>query len=155
MAFDIKNTMMDPHGSPLRIDLFSSKDWQSYQLGVFAKQNRLPCSNTNAISFLDNVLKAAKEFRNLLKPRNIDYPPVLVVTSKSRPTIAKVKQSSSTDSTSWDFKTLPTEPGDGRIPEAATMPPEPIQYETHHSSYEHATMLNDPAVIERIFSFFK
>lgn len=153
MGSCITGTMVDQSGEILPIDFFSAMAWQANQLGIFAKSNSLPCSESEVIDFLGNTLAIANKFRLSLIPKKKDYAPVLVITSDATPTIAKVQQKIRGSSTIWDFEALSTEPGDGRITEAASLPPEPIQYELHHSNYEHTTLLNDPLVIERIFSF--
>jgi len=153
LGFDIAGTMMDKSGEIVPIDFFSAKDWQAHQLGIYAEQNTYPFSESETIIFLKNALETAKAFRLSMIPEKKNYPPVLVITSNSTPTIAKVKRVMRAGKPIWDFKASPTEPGDGRVTETSSLPPNPIQYEAQHSTYDHATLLNDPVVIERIFSF--
>ena len=153
LGSDIADTMLDPSGEILPINFFSAKDWQVHQLGIFATPDNLPCRDSEAIAFLKKALKISKEFRLSLIPKQKDYPPVLVITSNTRPTLAKAQRRSRGNIIIWDFKVLPGEPGDGRIPESASLPPEPIKYEIHRTSFKHTTLLNDPEVVKRIFSF--
>lgn len=150
---DLTGSMVDQKKETVPINFFSAKEWHANQLGIYAEQNTYPFSESETIIFLKNALEAAKAFRLSMIPEKKNYPPVLVITSNSTPTIAKVKRVMRAGKPIWDFKALPTEPGDGRVTETSSLPPNPIQYETQHSTYDHATLLNDPVVIERIFSF--
>ncbi|MBP7282145.1 MAG: alpha/beta fold hydrolase [Leptospiraceae bacterium] len=143
----------DNSGNPIEVNFYSPEDWRKHKFGVFA--NNSDPNLEKKFQFLTSALKNAKQFKGQIKATNIKYPPILVVTGKTHPTLSKIQKNGKQSVNGWDFQSLPREMGDGRVLEKNSFPPKGILYETFYSSWEHSSLLNDPAVIDRIKGFIE
>jgi pimeloyl-ACP methyl ester carboxylesterase len=140
----------DNTGNPIEVNFYSPEDWKKNKFSVFTKDSE---STERNFLFLTKALEKAKEFKLQIKAANIKYPPILVITGKAHPTLSKIQKNGKQSVNSWDFLSLPRDPGDGRVLEKNSFPPNGIYYETFYSSWIHSALLNDPAVVERIEKF--
>jgi hypothetical protein len=140
----------DNIGNPIEVNFYSPEDWKKNKFSVFTKDSE---STERNFLFLTKALEKAKEFKLQIKAANIKYPPILVITGKAHPTLSKIQKNGKQSVNSWDFLSLPRDPGDGRVLEKNSFPPNGISYETFYSSWIHSALLNDPAVVERIEKF--
>jgi pimeloyl-ACP methyl ester carboxylesterase len=139
----------DLSGTPIEIDFYSADAWKKNKFSVFANDT----DSEKKFSFLEKALKKAKQFKEQIKFAKIKYPPILVVTGKSNPTLSKIQKNGKHSFKGWDFKSLAFEPGDGRVLEKNSFPPKGILYETFYSEATHSALLNDPKVVDRIREF--
>ena len=141
--------MVAANGQPAGVDFFNAEDWYKYHLGVFSDPTWE--ANAQQMSFLTTLLKRAKKMKEMMRPRPISYPPVVAIVGKEQATLARVQREVRTDGgISWDFKSLPKEPGDGRVCLTHALPPAGIPYTVFYSKAEHSSQLNDPEVIRLI-----
>lgn len=139
------DALIDEDGMPLPIDFFDADDWERLKLRFFAEGRTSPADWKN---FLRTALDKAREFRAMLKPRPVKYPPVHVVLSNNHPSLASAQRKGA----SWDFESHGKKPGDGRVQEVNALPPSEIVFTRHLSENEHSELLNDPKIIELIRS---
>ncbi|MDZ4678609.1 MAG: alpha/beta hydrolase [Oligoflexia bacterium] len=130
---------LDKNGVPHLTDYFSVQTWQKNQWGLFKTSKE---SKEKIEKFMIEALKQAKEFRELMVSKNISYPPIKVVLSKTRPTLFAIKALDK----GWDLNAL-KKPGDGRICEEDALPPEGIPYTKFYSNAEHSDLINDPKIM--------
>jgi len=137
----------DDKDAPL--NFYDAKDWQKNELGVFSIPNR----NRQAdLEFLTKALERASKFRKLLRatiPKN--QPEAMVILGWKFPTLDKMIHLGPHSVKGWDFQTAPKVPGDGRVG-ANNLPPDDFKFSLLYSEKEHANLLNDPIVIEKIKS---
>ena len=145
--------LTDRSGKSLSVDYYRSNDWLMYKLGIFADR-RTPMATPEQKAFLDHALERARAFRQLLAaPVPEKLPRVLVVNSKSHPTLETVVQNGAKARLGWDFESAPTAEGDGRVIYTQSFPPHGVKYEIFTTQRDHSTLLNDEAVIRRIHAF--
>ena len=143
--------LSDRNGSAVSMDFFSADEWKAKRLGVYA-QSDSPKPDYDA--FLKVALPRARKFRLLLAPRaSALYPPVLVIVGRGNPTLVKVQSQGPKSVHGWDLVSAPQVSGDGRVEEAAAVPPVGILYRVFHSLSPHSALLNDPDVIQEIAKF--
>jgi len=140
--------LVDAEGAKISMDFFSVTDWKREQLGVFHPDFG---GGHGYEEFLRTALERVKRFRQMLAPQHKKYPPVWVVNSNTRPTLDVLVKKGPKSVRGWDFETAKSEPGDGRICEKHSFPPQGIPYQVVHSSAEHSTLLNDPEIIQRFY----
>lgn len=120
------------------VDLFSVEDWRRARLGPYRSE---PPAGFEA--FFREALKSARAFRELVEsPLDTDVK-IYVVRGEAHPTLARIQRS---PDGSWDFESLPREPGDGRVRATSQVPKNAEVAGVFTTAYEHSLMLNDPAV---------
>ena len=143
----MSSALTDESGIVLPMDFFRADDWEKMKFGFFAEGRTAP---PGWKIFLQGALDKAKAFREFLKPQSLAYPPIRVVIGKHLPTLALAKRGGPKAKVGWDFESLEKAPGDGRVRETSALPPDGIPYELQISEMEHADLLNDPKVVEKI-----
>jgi pimeloyl-ACP methyl ester carboxylesterase len=136
-------------GEAIAADFFRPKDWERLALGPFARG----APTAEYRTFFAEALERAEGFRTRLAARPMTYPPILVVASRARPTFRRAVRGGPKAVHGWDFETAPREDGDGRVAYGAAQPPEGIPSESIPSDREHAELLSDPNVIEKVRHF--
>lgn len=137
----------DGEGRRVDVDFYATESWCRVRLG--------PCAS-GALDpkwqlFLDEALARAKRFRQLLAEVPVaGLPPILVVASKSQPTLVKALKGGSNSVEGWDFASASRAPGDGRVAFDRAMPPSSLPYQLLESEREHTEMLADPIVVDAI-----
>lgn len=142
----------DQMGAAVPVDLFSADDWLRLGLGIFAKSSARNEANQ---AFLERALARAKEFRLLLQlwhelERDVK---MLVVTGHGRPTLAQVVRHGPRAVRGWDFRSAPSEDGDGRVLVSNSTPPPPIRFEQYLTTAKHGDILSNPEV-QKIMAAF-
>jgi pimeloyl-ACP methyl ester carboxylesterase len=128
-------------GAPIPMDFFSADQWLEKKLGTV---------DSVSVPFLSGALARAKKFRQLLVGKKQSYPPILVVSGRSQPTLVTAIRNGLQSYLGWDFESAPQLPGDGRVAERDSVPPEGVPYRQMFSEKEHSGQLNDPVVIREI-----
>ena len=134
----------DNHGKALPLDFYKLEDWKAYRLGLFSLDRPPELAQE---TFLDQALQSARQFRTLLQPKALEYPPILVVAGDSLPTLAKGILNGPESIRGVDFDSAAKQPGDGRVCFNHALPPKGIAYELIVSKQEHSQLLNDPDLI--------
>ena len=139
--------LLNERGQVIRMDFFNVDDWtrEKFKLAQTATMRE----------FLPWMLSQAKKFREqvLNYKVGVDYPKILIVRSSNFLTLSQA-QKKSTDG-GWDFSKRIKEPGDERVlaidavPYGMNRPP----FEVFETSMDHAHLLNDPLVIQRVKKF--
>ena len=138
--------LIDSANRPIPMDFYSAAAWKEKRLGLFARGG----VSLEQENFLARTLARAKSFRQRLAARRQAYPPVLVITNRSRPSLKEVVRDGPKSDHGWDFESAASGPGDGRVLEERSFPPSGIPYQTVYSEAEHSKLLNDPRVIAAI-----
>lgn len=136
--------LVDRDGAPLAMDFFDVAAWARMRLGLFA----IEAVATAGRAWLEKTLDRAKRYRCLLEARPIDYPPITVIASQSRPTLDVAMQNGPLAIRGWDFKSRPRVPGDGRVRYVSALVPDGIPSRVRLSTREHSEILNDVALIQ-------
>ncbi|MEQ9364277.1 MAG: alpha/beta fold hydrolase [Leptospirales bacterium] len=168
LPFENTDVLRDETGGPIRLDFYDAEVWRANGFGVFAPASAEWRGDAGErLNFLKAALRVAKIFRAAMEPRHsaAKYPPVLVVGSKSHKTIHHIqrKAARATDDggesgpgeSVWEFDATPREAGDGGVLFRDMVPPEPIQHTVALSEFEHAYLLNDPTMQERVARFLQ
>lgn len=136
-------------GAPIAANLFDVQTWRRLGLSVFAPTRKALLQET-AEAYLAEALLRARLFRQGLVAQAVNYPPILVVSSQSTPTLMHLVQDGPKSVDGWDFETAPRVPGDGRVAYLDSLPPVGIPHRVLLSLHEHSALLNDPGVIAAI-----
>lgn len=140
-----KGLVNDQDGREVSLDFYNAEDWKKHKAGFFSSEQNTELK----MEFLSIALGQAKKFRKLLSAKLVNYPPIMVVNSRSFPTVEKVIFIKEQNRPSWNFKMGGKSPGDGRICEQDSLPPTGIQYTLYTSTYRHRELLNDPLLIRQ------
>nr|WP_232371450.1 lecithin--cholesterol acyltransferase [Leptospira ainazelensis] len=151
-SFDTKELIKDADDKNITFRFFNASDWEKYELGPYSHEAH--CEPPPSLKEFQSRLDLALAFRNSLDPKKgTQYPPVLVVHAQNRPTMRVLKPEKNPDHWLWDFKNAVRAPGDGRVTFTSSIPPDEIVYKSFLSDAEHSSLLNDPKVWDRIYSF--
>ncbi|MCR9140915.1 MAG: alpha/beta hydrolase [bacterium] len=157
--FENTDVVLDEKGQAMQLNFYDPEVWRENGFGVFAPESAEWRGDAEQrIEFLGEALAVAKKFRAAMEPRHAagKYPPVLVVGSKAHPTLHHVQRKAKADGSQpaeWNFETKPLHPGDGSVLYRDMLPPEPIRHDVTLSDYQHAFLLNDPKIQERVGKF--
>ncbi|MBM9577091.1 lecithin--cholesterol acyltransferase [Leptospira sp. 201903070] len=151
-SFDTKDPLKDSADKNIPFRFFNASDWEKYELGPYSHEAH--CEPPPSLKEFQSRLDLALAFRNSLDPKKgTQYPPVLVVHARNRPTMRVLKPEKNPDHWFWDFKNAETAPGDGRVTFSSSIPPDEIVHKSFLSDAEHSSLLSDPKVWERIYHF--
>jgi pimeloyl-ACP methyl ester carboxylesterase len=131
---------VDRAGAPLPLDARAEESWRN------VPPERRPTAA---------ALTASRAFREgLLDDAKAPAPPpdlrVIVVVGTGRDTVARVTLAKPDDVDTADFEASPVVPGDSRVPEAACLPPKPLDYTLVRTAADHVGLLDDEAVQDAI-----
>lgn len=146
--------LVEENGGPIPHDWYSADDWERNRLGLFANVEP-PLVTEERRAHLHNALDRAQEFRKLLvrnEEKSFQYPPLAVLASDMRPTLATVVRGGPHAVRGWDFRSAPKKAGDGRVEFSSAAPPEGIPCKVHKTSREHADLLNDTLQVAAILA---
>ncbi|PJZ51848.1 lipase/acyltransferase domain-containing protein [Leptospira adleri] len=151
-SFDTKELLRDSDQKNIAFRFFNASDWEKYELGPYSHEAH--CEPPPSLKEFQSRLDLALAFRNSLDPKKgTQYPPVLVVHAQNRPTMRVLTSEKNPDHWLWDFKNAVKAPGDGRVTFSSSIPPDEIVYQSFLSDAEHSSLLSDPKVWDRIYSF--
>jgi pimeloyl-ACP methyl ester carboxylesterase len=150
------NELLDGNKS-IRVDFFEPQSWSELKIGPFAHEFAY---KEQFQKYFPRALEEAKIFRKsliegkLLSAGKIltKQPKVFVIAGKSLVTLNQVIRNGPKSTYGWDFQSAAKEPGDGRVSAKNAYPPAGIEYKEFESKFEHSALLNDPAVLDFIFS---
>jgi len=144
---DDLSRIVDSDWNTLEIDFHSVEDWKKYKLGVFSLEGKEVSQDELAAieKHLVHALADAKKYREemlICKP-DVAYPPVGVLNSEARETLAYVFKKESTSSNvirGYDFESAKKDQGDARVRPMDSFPPsgvKPIQVWSTKKSHAH------------------
>jgi len=125
-------------------DFYNAEHWKMYKAGLFSSEE----PEKEKMEFLSKALDRAKQFKNRILFSPISYPPIFVVSGNQFTAPEKVHFKRLIKEYVWDFSDRSA--GDGRVCEKSSLPPAGVPYTLYHSQYEHAELLDDPILIEKI-----
>jgi len=138
-----RSDCIDEDGTPLEIDFFDPEDWVRFRMGILHDPGN---ATPERLAFLAWALGRARTFRSRLEHRDLVYPPITVLASRNRPTVAQAQRNGPSAVRGWDLQGTPKRPGDGRVCFEHALPPEGFRYDLVESELEHTDILNDERV---------
>jgi len=145
-------------GTPSKLIFIQSKIGKKYKLGVFSFEGKdISQEDLAAIEkHLVHALSDAKKYREemlVFKP-NIAYPPVGVLNSEAKETLAYVFKNGSSSVRGYDFESAKKDFGDGRVRPMDSLPPKGIKrIHTWSTKKSHAHILDTaevPQMLEQL-----
>lgn len=140
--------LIDKDGQNIAMDFYNPEFWR--------KEKFTLVQDKELYHFLEWALPRAKEFRQkVLTYQPVSkYPSLLIVRGTDFPTLVEAQRSKDGR---WNFKSRQKIPGDERVAAKDAVFPgaETPAYEMFETHFDHAGLLNDPLVINRIRQFIQ
>ncbi|MEM7184085.1 MAG: alpha/beta fold hydrolase [Spirochaetota bacterium] len=156
LEYENKDLIVDADGKAIQVDYYNPTDWKRLGFGPYARQSKFSTVSPEQEQHLRNVLAQSKKFRARMQPKRETYKQALVISSKTHPTLSKVRQLTMQDGKKslYDFDSELKVEGDGSVTRASMLPPKPIPYKEFLSKNAHSSLLNDEKVQRAIQEFF-